>query len=606
MSVISKIRSIAEKKSRIIAVVIVFISAYLYLWLIIDSRTIYFTQKQFPVYLKGYAFLKGFLNYPGGLVNYVSAYLSQYFYYSAVGTFVIVLTLLFVFLLTDKLLRRMNFIKNKYIAYIPAVILLIPFLKYLDFLLFNIGVIAALFIIEMYLRISERKAIFKISILLILYSFSYYAIGPFYLFVPVICSFYEISVKKRWQIGILNLLAGLAIPYFIGVFLFQKSLKEVYTISLLLDPKLNTELVSYIIYLSVSFPLIFIAGFVFNNQGFNKILLKLAPNILIRYSNILNLFLILIISIGIVWFSFDKGIYAMFRVNFYKQNNLWDELLKTADNYRGPDEVWLTYSVNRALYYKGEMAYKMFYYPQSFESFALPIRLDHREIPFTLFELGRIDDAEHLTQELNTLFGNRPMILKQLSLINAVKGNIPAVKVYLEILSRDIIFGKWAQNYLIDIKNDSLLSNNKVVQRLRSVVLMEDTVSAPIDDELFLSLLRTNRQNRMAFEYLMSYYLLTRQLDGIINNIPRLNDFGYYKIPQHYEEALMVYQSKTGFPVDNLGFTINPETKSRFKNFQNVLYFYKDDRSAAFKEAAKKYGNTYYFYYVFNKSGIKQ
>jgi len=35
----------------------------------------------------------------------------------------------------------------------------------------------------------------------------------------------------------------------------------------------------------------------------------------------------------------------------------------------------------------------------------------------------------------------------------------------------------------------------------------------------------------MAFEYLMAFYLVSRRTDKLVENLPRLNDFGYREIP---------------------------------------------------------------------------
>ena len=62
---------------------IFFILFYLYLWLDVDPRLIYHgggVIEDFPVFFRGWAFFQEFISYPGGPVEYLSAFLFQFFY----------------------------------------------------------------------------------------------------------------------------------------------------------------------------------------------------------------------------------------------------------------------------------------------------------------------------------------------------------------------------------------------------------------------------------------------------------------------------------------------------------------------------------------------
>ncbi|MHC4739419.1 MAG: DUF6057 family protein [Planctomycetota bacterium] len=71
-----------------------FILFYLYLWLEVDLRLIYHTSgviSNFPAFFRGWVFFRQFMAYPGGPAEYLSAFLSQFFYYSWAGAFVVTL-----------------------------------------------------------------------------------------------------------------------------------------------------------------------------------------------------------------------------------------------------------------------------------------------------------------------------------------------------------------------------------------------------------------------------------------------------------------------------------------------------------------------------------
>jgi hypothetical protein len=119
-------------------------------------------------------------------------------------------------------------------------------------------------------------------------------------------------------------------------------------------------------------------------------------------------------------------------------------------------------------------------------------------------------------------------------------------------------------------------------------------------------LLEKNRQNRMAFEYLMAWYLLTRQLDKFIQNLDRLDDFDYLEIPRHYGEAILLYMFDRRKPVKLHSHRLSSELPQRFKGFLQVYNRYGEDKRAPFNELAKNYGNSYFFYYVYGESGMQK
>jgi len=103
--------------------------------------------------------------------------------------------------------------------------------------------------------------------------------------------------------------------------------------------------------------------------------------------------------------------------------------------------------------------------------------------------------------------------------------------------------------------------------------------------------------NRMAFEYLMAWYLLTGQLDKIAQQLARLDEFGYTEIPPLYQEAILIYAYGMGKSVNLYGRAIDPEMDRRMKHFSGVVNKYGKDRGAAVAELAKDYRGSYFFYY---------
>jgi hypothetical protein len=204
-------------------------------------------------------------------------------------------------------------------------------------------------------------------------------------------------------------------------------------------------------------------------------------------------------------------------------------------------------------------------------------------------------------------YGERPIFLKRLALINMAKGNIGTARVYLGALSRTLFDAGWARSYLERIERDPNLSTDKEVQQLRSMMPAIDRDFTSGNENMLLDLLDKNRRNRMAFEYLMAFYLLTGQFDKFAGNLNRLDDFDYGRIPRVYEEAILFYNFVRKTRIELRGREISPESRERFIGFRNIyIGRYGTNDKAALKELSRDYGDSYLFYCLYGQSGMKK
>ena len=275
------------------------------------------------------------------------------------------------------------------------------------------------------------------------------------------------------------------------------------------------------------------------------------------------------------------------------------------------------HEVNRALYHSGRLLYEMFSYPQRKGAPSILIsplqqsKTAYAKFAELTYELGHVNLAQHWGHQVLEFTGPRPHVLKLLAYTNVVKGRAQAADTFLGALSRSPLHRKWAERYRQRLSDDPLTAADGELQRTRSVMVNEDHTYGGLGrltyKEILCQLLRTNKQNRMAFEYLMTLYLLMRQLDQIIANIGRLDDFGYSGIPRHYEEAISYYiGTNPGKQVDLHGRRISQETHERFRGFARDLSRYRNARGpgkqALLKTLIRRWGNSYFYYAVFGFS----
>ena len=110
---------------------------------------------------------------------------------------------------------------------------------------------------------------------------------------------------------------------------------------------------------------------------------------------------------------------------------MWPEVLEAANRNSGQKVA--NKAVNRALYHTGRLAEDMFCYSQNVEA----LFMDHRsggpafwELYDTFIDLGQINMAEYALMTCVETYGERPILLKRLALVNMVKGNTDAAKFF--------------------------------------------------------------------------------------------------------------------------------------------------------------------------------
>jgi hypothetical protein len=161
-----------------------------------------------------------------------------------------------------------------------------------------------------------------------------------------------------------------------------------------------------------------------------------------------------------------------------------------------------------------------------------------------------------------------------------------------------LFFRKKAGKYQQYINNENIPEISALVKEKRNIMPVKDFF---VDRKLpyldLISLLEDNEQNKMAFEYLMAYFLLNNDLASFVKYFSYSKNFDYLTMPRVYEEALTIYAfelQKIGKRLS--GLRISKNTIDRFTGYVTTLEKYKGNREDARKELKSKYGDTYWYY----------
>ena len=626
---------------------IFFIFFYLYLWLYVDPRLIYHGAgiiTNFPAFYKSWTFFLTFLPYPGGPLEYLSAFLSQLFYCSWAGALVVTVQAWLLSVCIDYLLKVTNLQRIRWICFILPILLLILYTRYAYHFATTLAFLTALLFTCVYLKITlsrstilePRRAGTLFSYLGTFLSLSvilYYLAGGAYQLFAVVCAIYELIFRSRWKTSLFYLLSAAVIPYVVGLLIFRVSIIDAFCNllpfswkTLYYDARKRGVTIVYLLYLLPPLTLLVFGLWQIlskrlhlsqESRGATKPRNK-SSNLLARIFSwyrqthklrwVIELLLLLVIAGSAVFLSRDDDLKTRFEVDYYAYHKMWPELLTSAR--RNPTNAFIVHAVNRALYHTGRLGYEMFSWPQNPDSLFLvdpAYKWIYWQSADVYLDIGLINMAENAFTECLEGIGDRPMVLQRLALINMVKGNIDSARVYLGALSNTLFHANWARDYLVRLQTDPNLSTDSQIQYLRSISLKKDLPPISIPQENLLSLLlERNGQNRMAFEYLMALHLLKKHLSMFIRNIDRLKDFGYPELPRHYEEATLVYAAGTGKRVYLRDYKTSPLLRKRIEDFSRIFHSYGADKQAAYDELVSKYRDTYFFYYMYAPSGAKR
>ncbi len=499
------------------------------------------------------------------------------------------------------------------------------------------ALLTALLFVCLYLKIISRvpqSGWLNLVTFLVLSIILYYVAASAYILFALLCAIYEMLFRGRWLTGLFCLLLSAVIPYVEGVWVFNDSIINAFINLLPFSWKFITcangrRMITmvYLIYLLLPFASL-VLGFwhIFskltakrkykeqNTEKRSSSLHRLIMTIsswYFRHNKVrwtIGTLVLFGIAVGVVFLSYDIERKALFEVDYYSCHKMWPQVLKAARN--NLDSFAVIHAVNRALYHTGRLNIDMFLYPQHTGTLFLTVKGAERAYwkKFDLYiDLGLMNKAQSDLDGCLNMFGERPLILKRLALVNMVKGNIGSARIYLGILGKTLFDAKWAENYLELLPSDPNLVTDSQIQHLRSRMLEKDYAFSVIDIEGILSqLLEKNRHNRMAFEYLMALFMLTNQLDEFVRNLDRLDDVNYSEIPRLYEEAILIQLYRARKPINLYGRQLNSESKQRFEDFSQTYRNYDQDKKKAFRELVNKYGNSYLFYCVYGFSGMKE
>lgn len=574
----------------------------------IDAKL--FHQAQQPVFFFHRAFISFFTSYAGGLDELSAAFLMQFFYRTWSGAALLTILFTCIALAGYLLIRRLN---NRspvlFLHWLPTIFLFILLHDY-DFpLAVATGFLFAILAAGFFLSRGYKNAVVRGGIFFALYAVLYYiAGGPALLFITV-ALLYDFIYQRIVILPVFYLVLGAVIPFLCSEFLFIQTPGTVYLMNLGL---IGSSQVTWTAFLLLYFPaLVLLFGLVSRVRINNK-----RPGKWWRAFFAERKTWTIAVQLGVIFlligaaslYFMQKKQKALLSLDFAAEHHVWKQVIKTVQDGRLLDAYIGRYQLNRALYHTGQLCETMFAFPQvaGLPGLFMPENIRHLfpiQYSDLFYDLGLINESQHWAHEALSVTGDTPRNLQRLALVYVLKKEYAAAHKCLALLNRTLRHKRWA-NQLSDAIETKDFSSYPGLKQLEALTLTSDFIVIPNQPEACLEeLLTTNSSNKMAFEYYMMGLLLDGKVGRFINRLHGLEHIDYQKTPRHFEEAILLYMMNTGrrdFTPPPAGLSAN--TMAAFQDYVGILKKYPNP-TAAYRELAAKYGNTYWFYasYVYKK-----
>jgi len=607
---------------------------FLFIFLWVDTRLVLYSHGQltaWPIYVPGTGFFEGMPACPGKLSGFLAAYFSHYFGYAWMGALILTGLAWLLSLVTVKVVRGFGGGRFGGLGFVLPVIMLLQNGRYCHFLSDSIELLFALWFFWLYLRFPLQRVVLRLVVFFVLLGAVYVLAVPAYVIFLLLGVIYEFFVRRNLFAGMGGIILSLAVPLLLnGIYYgstlsvayfniwFWSAYSELYTVD---------RILVYVFFLflpGVCLGCVFVKRF---RRKKSKVRRKdkggrgrrgQRMSFWERYRGsrikVLMPGLVFLIAVsGLVWLGSEHNRRRQMRIIYLARQENWHELLQEAryisgENYGENYSLFTCFYVNRALYHVGKLSSEMFSYPQHRDGLLLT---QERRAGFgylkrfflldseIYYELGHINMSEHSCYEALALTYYCPWILQRLVLINIIKGQPAAAKIYLCKLQKDYLYCEWAQSYLERFEEDPSFSNDIEIINKRKSMIDSDSIKLASISDLFVPLLRVNRRNRMAYEYFMAFEMLAGNLETVISLFDQLTNLDMVDIPRHHQEAILLYTHMTGKKVDLRGRQIGADVVQRFVDFLRIYKSYQNNKRIAAEVLEKDFGDTYYYYYLF-------
>ncbi len=537
-----------------------------------------FLKEQTQLFFYNSTYFFSYLNKPAWLASLSGDFLTQFFYMRYVGPLILALIFLIEWQLGASALKKIG--KTKHVllwALLPVATDFVLHLNLYHSLRVSLAYILVLILFLGYTKIKSKGISLFTAVLI---SFVGYSLAGTSIFLfPFLYFFYQKGQQKF-----------ISIPIFLIVLINPFLLRGYYLLTFqqaFIFPALHLKS----LILSASFALIILlTRSIKNRKPFSPILHKTV-----------QLTLLAGILIAGVYFNSNFTLEKILAFDSETYFGNTEKVIQMAEKTNAQNRI-ISYYTNMALSQKGELAERLleFYQPAT-NGLILPVsQKEHwQTILFSnelFYLLGDMNLAQHSAMLGNTFspYQRSSRMIKRLAEINMVNEDYPGAEKYLRLLNHTLFYKKWAQQRLNENKAGKQTS---WLLAKRSQIAKTDTIRNSFDYiESIRFLVQQNPGNRIAVDYMLSFYLLDKDLDSFKAAYDKFVKNSNRPVAKVYGEALLIKLFQEKVPQSEIvKYRIHPEQLNEFIAYTKIF----DTSDGDIDQLKSKFKNTYWFYYHF-------
>lgn len=279
------------------------------------------------------------------------------------------------------------------------------------------------------------------------------------------------------------------------------------------------------------------------------------------------------------WFgikaSFDEMTYDLIDYDFLVRTEQWDKIIEKAE--KKPATTPLSVScVNLALSQKGVLADRLFEFYQNGGEGLFPTFTRDMTSPVStaeiFFRLGMVNDAERYmfeAQEAIPNYRKSARLTRRIIECEIINGNYQVAAKLLRRLQKTLFYSNWANQTMALLGNEKAINQHPIYGKLRKYrEKKQDFLFSDREMDQMLGLLFLNdNHNRMAYEYLMCYELLQRDMEKFMQYYPLGRFVGYDHIPRTFQEILIGNWMKTHSNPRTIPYSVDAQNVNNTLNF---------------------------------------
>lgn len=279
------------------------------------------------------------------------------------------------------------------------------------------------------------------------------------------------------------------------------------------------------------------------------------------------------------WFgikaSFDKMTYDLIDYDFLVRTEQWDKIIEKAE--KKPATTPLSVScVNLALSQKGQLADRLFEFYQNGGEGLFPTFTRDMISPVStaeiFFRLGMVNDAERYMFEAQEAIPNyckSARLTRRIIECEIINGNYQVAAKLLRRLQKTLFYSNWANQTMALLGNEKAINRHPVYGKLRKYrEKKQDFLFSDREMDQMLGLLFLNdNHNRMAYEYLVCYELLQRDMEKFMQYYPLGRFVDYDHIPRSFQEILIGNWMKTHSDPRTIPYSVDAQNVNNTLNF---------------------------------------